>query len=422
MTLYLTNATYIHPETLAVSHGHFQVTEGELGTIVPVKSIPRNNTSLDCTGKFVTKSFVCGHHHAYSAMARGMGAPKQTPHNFHEILQYIWWNLDKCLTDEMVYISALVTAIQCAKNGVTFCIDHHASPMAVPGSLRRIAQAFEQVGISHLLCYEISDRDGQVITDQGLAETESWLQTADGQALVGLHASFTISDKTLAQAVKLAANYQSGIHIHVAEDPFDQTDSQARYGKSVIARLDQAGVLDYSKTILGHCLHLSQAERDLLCNRPSWIAYCPESNQNNRVGTFNGQGLGNNIMLGTDGMHSDMLRSAHTAYFTGQLSEQLSGNAWYQRLRNAHRYLQHNQFNGDGANNLVILDYDSPTPVNSDNMLGHWIYGLGSHHIQHVIAKGKLIVKDRHLLTVDEIEILKKSQLLATQLWDKMND
>ena len=157
---------------------------------------------MDCAGRLVTKSFGCGHHHIYSTLARGMPAPQKSPLNFVEILKYIWWHLDKCLDLEMIEASALASAIYCAKNGVTLIIDHHASPFAIKDSLFTIAKAFDRVGISHLLCYEISDRDGEGARAAGLAETDAFL-AAGYQGHVGLHASFTVGDDLLHKAIAL---------------------------------------------------------------------------------------------------------------------------------------------------------------------------------------------------------------------------
>ncbi|MCA1741060.1 MAG: amidohydrolase family protein, partial [Bacteroidales bacterium] len=224
MNLLLRNATYIDWKTLDFSNKNIIVrpdddtiqliNRDDDGIVYPDTEV------IDCTGKLVTKSFAVGHHHAYSALARGMGAPKNTPRNFLEILKYVWWTLDKKLDAELIEMSALVTAMECARNGSTFVIDHHASPFAVSGSLGIIAGAFEKVGLSHLLCYETSDRDGKVIAGEGLEETESYLK--DHSGLVGLHASFTVGDDTLRRAVDLMNKSGSGIHIHVAEDNHDQ--------------------------------------------------------------------------------------------------------------------------------------------------------------------------------------------------------
>jgi putative selenium metabolism protein SsnA len=424
MSILLKNATYIDWKTLEFSKRDILV-EQDNSSIQFVENADQiiNKTNLevlDCAGKLVTKSFGVGHHHVYSALSRGMGAPKKNPTNFYEILQYVWWTLDKCLDLEMVESSALVTAIACAKAGSTFVIDHHASPFAVKGSLETIAKAFDKVGVSHLLCYEISDRDGMKIAKEGLDETESYLKSHQG--LVGLHASFTICDDTLSQAVELMNQTNSGIHIHVAEGTYDQEYSVKKYGKRVVGRLNEFGVLKSPKTILGHCLHLEESEKDIIRNSPCWLVQNTESNLNNNVGYFNGEHLGSNIMLGTDGMHSDMLQSAKSAFFVGQGFDIINYPSAYQRFRNVHRYINDNNFKGDGDNNLVVLDYNTPTEINQNNFLGHFIFGINSNHVSDVISNGQLIVKNRQVQTVDEAEILKTSKERAKRLWKKMQE
>jgi cytosine/adenosine deaminase-related metal-dependent hydrolase len=429
----LQNGTYIDWQTLEFRQTDILAETGANGVLrfsnpltpdpspggrgeVPSPGIER---TIDCTGKFITKSFANGHHHVYSALARGMPAPKKNPENFQEILQYIWWNLDKALDLEMIRSSALVTAMACAKNGVTFVIDHHASPVAVKGSLETIAKAFDEVGVGHLLCYEISDRDGQEIAHQGLNETADYLSNTQG--LVGLHASFTVGNSTLKQAVQLAERTNSGIHIHVAEDKSDEDHCIVHYHQRVIERLSDQGVLQFPKSILAHCLHLDERERGLVEGSSAWVVQNMESNLNNSVGFFNSKGLGPRIMLGTDGMHSDMLRSAKAAFFAGHNFDAIDYSETYRRFRNVHHYLHSNWFAGDGENNLVVLDYDSPTPLTSDNFPGHFLFGIESRHVSHVISQGKLIVENRKILSVDEYAINKESRGQAKRLWKQMH-
>ena len=289
MTLYLKNATFLDWQSLEIKRTNLAVEEGVqsgisfLKAMPPVDAMATEDRVIDCAGKLVTKSFGCGHHHIYSTLARGMPAPRKIPTNFTEILQYVWWHIDKRLELEMIEASALASAIYCAKNGVTFIIDHHASPLAVKDSLFTIAKAFDRVGISHLLCYEISDRDGQEPRNDGLSETEAFL--AEGhQGHVGLHASFTVGDALLEEAIALARKHDSGLHVHVAEDRADQEDALAKYGKRVVERLEQAGALELKKSILAHCIHLSDRERELLRDSGVWVVQNVESNQNNNVG------------------------------------------------------------------------------------------------------------------------------------------
>jgi cytosine/adenosine deaminase-related metal-dependent hydrolase len=424
MAIILKNATFIDWETLEFSATNILVEEGEGKQLKFFNSSDQvqpgpHDVSIDCTGKYVSKSFAIGHHHVYSALARGMPAPAKNPENFREILKYIWWNLDKSLDKELIEASALATAMACAKAGATFAIDHHASPNCIEGSLEIIAKAFEKVGVHHLLCYEITDRDGLQKTKHGLAENERHLQS--NQGLVGVHASFTISDETLARAVSLAEKYNTGVHMHLAEDLYDQEHCLEQYGKSVAERLSDFGLLNFSKTILVHGLHLIDNEREIINKSKAWIAQNMESNLKNKVGYFNGNGLDpNRIMLGTDGMHSDMLQSARFAFFAGQKLDNINFASAYQRFRNVHRYLNANGFKGDGENNLVVIDYDSPTPFKQENFLGHFIFGLRSNHVQTVIANGQLIVKDRILQNIDEQEVLKFTKGQAERLWGKL--
>ena len=423
MSIILKNATFIYWKTLELIQTSLRVEPGIGGGCLLLPDdlegvdISRDEV-IDCTGKLVTKAFAVGHHHVYSALARGMPVPPKQPENFLQILEYVWWNLDKALDKDMIEASALATAMACAKAGSTFVIDHHASPNAIKGSLEIIANAFDRVGVSHLLCYEISDRDGLEKAQLGLQETEEYLNV--NQGLVGLHASFTVGDETLTKAVDLMAKTHSGIHIHVAEDIADQQQCEQEHNMRVMERLHHFGVLNSPKTILAHCLHLSEKERSLIRNSPAWIVENAESNLNNNVGHFRGTNLGKNIMLGTDGMHSDMLRSAQAAFFAGQEADQINVPEAYRRFRNVHHYLADNHFEGDGENNLVVLDYDSPTPITEHNFLGHFVFGLSSNHIRHVISNGSWLVKNKRLTNVNEKELLTFAKEQALRLWKKL--
>jgi len=402
MTIYLKDACYVDWNSLEFTKGHMAVSskDGEklkfLDTLPGKDTLSDDEIILDCQNRLVMKSFACGHHHIYSALARGMPAPEKIPGNFAETLQYIWWRLDRLVDMEMIKASALVTALYCLKNGVTFVIDHHSSPFAIEGSLETIAKAFEDVGISHLLCYEMSDRDGELPKENGLEESERYLENKS-QGHVGLHASFTVGDDLLKRAVALAEKYGTGLHVHVAEDAVDQEHCMKTYKKRVVQRYADAGVLDLNKSILSHCIHLDEKEVALVRDSGVWVAQNTESNLNNNVGVTNYKALGENVILGTDGMHSDMLRSA-----------------------NADHYIRENGFEGDGDNNLVILDYDAPTEINPGNFLGHFIYGMEAKHVESVISSGRLVLYKKRLMTADEGEILTFAREMGNKLWDKM--
>ncbi|MDD8013097.1 MAG: amidohydrolase, partial [Acidobacteriota bacterium] len=172
---------------------------------------------------------------------------------------------------------------------------------------------------------------------------------------------------------------------------------------------------------LVHGLHLDKGERAILKDSPAWLAENMDSNLNNHVGFFSAEGLSSRIMLGTDGMHSDMIQSAKSAYFSGIDSERADVVGIYSRLRRVHDYLSENGFAGDGENNLVILDYPAPTPVTEENFLGHFFYGLGARHVESVIARGRLIVEGRRVVSVNEEEIRAMIRAGAAKLWKRLS-
>lgn len=424
MTLYLKDARYIDSQTLQVSSTNLAVEEGAVGgvrlidAIPPTSELDKNDKVLDCKGRFVTRSFACGHHHIYSALCRGMPAPPQIPNNFVEVLQYIWWRVDKRLDTDMVEASALGAALQMARRGVTFCIDHHASPMHVEGSLETVANAFEKCGIGHLMCHESSDRNGADLAEKSLEEHDSFL--ASGRpGLIGLHASFTVGDELFEKSVNLARKYNTGLHIHVAEDNADQVHCEETYRKRVGERLRDLGGLESSKTILGHCVHCNDEERKIIADSPVWVVSNVESNQNNNVGLTDYDWL-QNIMLGTDGMHNDMLRSAKAHHLVCSTTGGIGYDEVYRRFRNVHNYLAQFEGIGDDLNNLVILDYDTPTELTADNFYGHFLFGLESLHVNTVIAQGRVIIEDRKSTLVDEEKILAYASEQGKRLWAKL--
>ena len=419
----LENIRHIDWQTFIITEGNLLIEEGKNGGIRfldddQMAQLPKSCIRIQGKGKFAIKSFVNAHHHAYSALAPGMPQPKEAPKNFLEILQKIWWKLDKALEKDMIEISAATTAISSAKNGVSFVIDHHASPNAISGSLSNMANQFEKVGLNHLLCYEISDRDGKSIRDKGLDETEDYLQNHPG--LVGLHAAFTLSDDSLSKAQKLAEKYNSGVHIHAAEDLYDQKFNIEKYKKRVVTRLNDFGLLNFDKTILAHCIHIDEKERQLIANSKAWVVQNPESNLNNQVGFYNSAQLEAKSMLGTDGMHSNMIRSTQSTFFAGLGKDIIDIPMAYHRLRNAHKYLNINNFEGDGDNNIAIFETNAPTPLNESNFLGHFFFAFENRQVDGLIVNGKLVMKDKMILTIDEDVFMKETQKLANQLWKKM--
>jgi cytosine/adenosine deaminase-related metal-dependent hydrolase len=244
----------------------------------------------------VTPGLVCGHHHLYSTLARGMPAPPVTPTGFNQILEQVWWRLDTALDLEMLEWSAKLGALEALQSGCTAIVDHHESPNAIEGSLTVIEQACAEVGVRVVCAYGVTDRHGPDGARAGLAENERFLR-AGGRGLVGLHAAFTCEPATIDAAIGLARDLGVGVHVHVAEGIGD-----AGTGIELARR---AG----DDWLLVHCVNLPDGEAFA-----GTIAHNPRSNMNNAVGYAYPTRFPNPVVLGTDGIGADMLDEFRLAY------------------------------------------------------------------------------------------------------------
>ena len=414
------------------------VTEGEniiaVGDITEMnKHFPEAET-VDCTGKVVLPGFICAHHHFYSTMARGMAIPGEPASNFVEILERLWWKVDRALTEEDITLSAQIPLVECIRNGITTVIDHHASPGMRDGSLDLIENAVRQAGLRASLCYEVSDRN---VMGGGIEENERFIKKigkGDGQiaAMMGLHASFTLSDETIEKCVGIAKDAGVGCHVHVAEDLADREDSLQKYGMPTVHRLDKMGVSG-EKSLFIHCIHIDESEMDLIAATKTSVVHNPESNMNNAVGVSPLLGLlKRNIVvgLGTDGMSSDMLSQMRAAYLLHRLANHDPRVAFLEApklLLENNPQIAERQFGirlGEIAEgspaDLAIIDYHPPTALNEANFLGHLIFGLVDATVDTTVCKGKILMRSKKILTLDEEQIAARSRELAPQMWQRL--
>jgi putative selenium metabolism protein SsnA len=391
---------------------------------------PQKDESLyDLNGKIVMPGLVNAHTHLYSALARGMSYPKEAPQNFLEILQKIWWKLDRALDDESIYYSALVGAIDAVRFGTTTLIDHHASPKAIKGSLDIIKEAMEEVGLRGALCYEVTDRGGKKERNQGLEENERFIKAnrknSQFRGMVGAHAAFTMSNETLRLCGEMALKNKVGVHIHVAEDRSDITDAEENYRCSVVDRLAEHGILR-KDSILAHGVHLSAKDLEKVRKAESWIMHNPRSNMNNRVGYAPLHLFGERIGLGTDGFPADMFEESKIGFYKRQDSLASENVSMTQLLQNGHLLISKifgknfGTLSKGSVADLIVLDYQSPTPMTIKNAAGHFLFGMNSSMVESVMIDGKWVVKNRIVVGIDLQSVYEKSTKAAEKLWRRM--
>lgn len=389
---------------------------------------------INLSGKLILPGLVCAHTHLYSALARGMPAPPRAPANFQEILELIWWRLDRALDEETIYWSALAGALDAARAGTTCIYDHHASPTRIRGSLDIIREAIDKVGLRAVLSYEVTDRGGRRQRDEGIDENQAFLEwtkrqpeTPQFRGLVGAHASFTLTDGGLHACAELMRAYGTGLHIHVAEDLCDVEDARSKYGMGILERLSRLKALN-EQTIIAHGTHLQRPEIDIGRKAGVWFAHNPRSNMNNQVSYAPVADFGERLLLGTDGIGADMFDEAHFAFFKGR-DERLGFGAgqWLQALANNQRRAAQ-EFGIDllslaagSAADLVVLDYPYPTPLTPGNLPWHFVFGMSSAQVESTMVAGRFIVRDRQT-AVNASTIAEQTRKASEKLWAKIQE
>ena len=413
----------------------------EIGSEAELKNSYPEEEILDANGQIVMPGLICAHTHFYGAFSRGMAVPGKPSRNFQEILANLWWKLDKGLDEEGVKYSALALLADATRYGCTTLFDHHASPNCIDGSLDIEADAVTESGLKASLCYEVTDRDGEEKALAGIRENGRFISGVEAgnyspmlKAHFGLHASLTVSDETLEKCIA-ENNGRVGFHSHAAEGIVDQEDSLTKYGKRVVERFADAGVLG-KDTILAHGVHVTPHEIDLLAQSGTWLSHQPRSNMNNAVGVAPVEEMlkqGVKVCLGNDGFSNAMWQEWFFAYLI-QKDQQADPRAMngYDVIKIAvenNSRLASQTWGGlrigmiekGAAADLILVDYHPITPMHAGNLPWHILFGFRDGMVTSTIAGGKLLMKDRKLLLLDEAEIAAKAREAAIRCWDRVN-
>lgn len=396
---------------------------------------------LDAIGQYLMPGNVCAHTHFYGAYARGMAIPGAPARDFPEILQKLWWPLDKALSMEDVFVSAQVCLIDAIRHGTTTLIDHNASPNAIEGSLDEIARAVTAAGVRASLCYEVTDRNGMDGARAGMDENVRFIKKLQVQphpllaASFGMHASLTLSEETLA-ACRAALPDGAGFHIHTAEHESDEYDSLAKSGTRVIDRLNRHGILG-PKSIAVHAVHIDAHEVQLLAQTGTWVTHQPRSNMNNGVGIGNVEAFmraGVKVCLGNDGFSNAMWEEWKTAYLVHKLwnrdPRRMGGYdvirmAIYNNASLANMFFPQAPIGVivPGAQaDLILVDYHPYTECTAGNLPWHILFGFHESMITTTMVNGQLLMKDRKLLTLDEEAIAAHGRELSAKAWKRYED
>ncbi len=394
---------------------------------------------LDAKDQYVMPGLICAHTHFYGAYSRGLAIPGDPPSAFPEILSNLWWALDKALDEQSVASSAWVCIIDAIKHGNTSLFDHHASPNAISNSLDVIADVVDQSGIRASLCYEVTDRDGEEKAHEGINENVRFISRINNgnnlngrlAATFGLHASLTLSDKTIELSQSMAPS-GIGFHIHVAEHPIDEYDSLKKSGLRVVDRLLRNNILN-ERSIVAHAVHVDAKEVNILAETKTWVTHQPRSNMNNAVGIGNIESMmraGVKVCLGNDGFSNTMWDEWKTTYLVHKLvnldPRKMGGYDVVEMAVYQNSALASQQFNlpigsiipGAQAD-IIFVDYLPFTEINAGNLPWHILFGMHHSMVTMTMVAGKILMKNKELVNIDEKQIYSDAYQLHKGVWDR---
>lgn len=390
---------------------------------------------IDGKGKTVIPGMVCGHHHYYSGLSRGMLISAGPQTDFIQVLKEWWWRLDRGLQEESVYYSSMICSIEALLAGTTSVVDHHASPAYIEGSLSTIAKGLKETGLRGLTCYEVTDRnDGMREVERGVEENIRFAKEVDAEkkknggktlveAMIGGHAPFTIPDDGLKMMSAAMKETGRGMHLHIAEDKYDVVYSHHHYNKDIVDRLESFDLLN-DKTLLVHGLHLNKHEAEVINKHKCFFAHNPRSNMNNHVGYCGVLQDVDNLIIGTDGCGGNMFEEIKIGFF----KHKDNGGSWWpadyvKALTRGNKLLE--KYYGEKFGrvekgykaDLAILDYQNPTPLKKENAAGHIVWGMGSNVVESVIVNGDLRVENHKVVGLDAEKIFREASECAEKLW-----
>ncbi|OED43271.1 chlorohydrolase [Endozoicomonas sp. (ex Bugula neritina AB1)] len=437
--LLIKNATAVQFNPAMVTEGVDILVDGnkivEVGSQVDHTKVTK---TIDAAGRLIMPGMVCSHNHFYSGLSRGVMADIKPSPDFISTLKNLWWKVDRAIDEEILYYSGLICSLDAIKAGCTSVIDHHASPAYIKGSLNTLRKAFIKAGLRGMTCFETTDRNAGIKElEAGVLENVEFANLVTSarekgdepylvEAHIGAHAPFTVSNDGLGLLSDAVRETGRGLHIHVAEDKYDATWSRHHYGQELIQRLDSFNLIN-EKTVIGHGIYLLDSDIQLLNDRGAFLVHNARSNMNNHVGYNEQLTSYKNVALGTDGIGSDMFEELKFAFFKHRdAGGPLWPDSFVKFLNNGNRLLERN-FGGHFGRleagyqaDLVIYDYNSPTPLQAENLPGHMAFGMNSGGVRTVIVDGSVVYEDGNY-PFDVSVIYAEARKAARRLWKDMD-
>lgn len=420
-----------------IPKGFIMIDGQEIEEIGQGKPSRNPDATIDAKGCVVIPGLITAHTHLYGILLRGATLNIEPPTDFAQILQRVWWPLDEALTLDDARASAISASADMLRNGSTFCADTYSGPNSIEGSLDKIAEGTEAVGIRSVLAFEMTERNNPEEAERGLRENIRFIEAIKAkkpltQGMISIHASFTVDDAIVSKGVEAAKKLGVPITVHTSEGLVDLYHNLERYGERTVERLHRVGVLG-KRTVLAHCVHVNGRELELIAETGTLVAHNPMSNALNAVGTSPVPDMlrrGITVGLGNDGWIYDPfenMRAALTAHRLSTGNPSAIGPLEVFRMatiEGAKCYGLDKQIGslerGKLADIVILGATNIPTPLTPDSVIGHLVNSFGGRDVRHVFVNGQHVVEGRKMVLISDEEVSEISRKSAAGLWSRL--
>ncbi len=367
------------------------------------------DTVIDGDGKVIAPAFYNTHTHAAMVLFRGIGEDKC----LHDWLQQDIWPLEDKLTPDITYHAVRLGILEMIKSGTVFFSDMYAFQ-------QETMQAVAEMGIRAAIAPVAIDLG----SDKMKAERKQMIRDvlalpvpcARVTKAVAAHAVYTTSDDLIQFAFNESRKAGVPFHMHANETQKEVDDCLASCGMRPIEKLHKLGILG-PQTILAHCVHLSDAEQNILRDTQTVVAHCPISNMKLVSGQMPLQAYlnkGIRVTLGTDGASSNnnlsLLDEMKVAALSGKI---MAGDPTAVRVTDIVRTATRAGAEAFGLNagiieagalaDFILLDAAHPNMLPAVNLESHLVYSVDTSAITDVWCDGRPVMENKHIAGADKI-------------------
>ncbi|RQH00767.1 amidohydrolase [Natrarchaeobius oligotrophus] len=395
------------------------------GTVLEIGSDLAGDETLDASGSLVTPGFVNGHCHVAMTLLRGYADDKPLESWLREDI----WPAEAELTAEDVRVGAELGLLEMIKSGTTAFADMYYE---VPEIAAAVEKAGLRARLGHGVVTVVKDDEGaRADARTSLEIATEYDGGADGRISTAFmpHSLTTVGGEYLEEFVPKAREAGVPVHYHANETRDEVEPIVEEHGVRPLAYAAEKGMLE-TEDFVAHGVHLDESEIDLLAECGTGVIHCPASNMKLASGMAPVQRMleaGVDVGLGTDGAASNndlsMLDEARDAAMVGKLAAEdasaVSAEAVVELMTSGSAEaigLDVGRLEEGAAADLAVIDVERPHLTPHHDLVSHLAYAAAAADVRHTVCDGRVLMRDRRVLTLDETDVIDRANEAAQAL------